>query len=265
MRASLFLRTSAALLFIGRALAEDGQSPLENEHPPAVESVVADQPVVETKVNEVGGRTVIVQRVVPGARPEAPLPVDPSDPALQAYLEESRLRYAGFENFALSATVYDNAHTLVRWWPGGNPEQEASAWLNVNLHQLGGTEAFSHEGRNFRFSFGIGDVDTAKQAARALQTGIAYAPPVIPEFASDTPSAVAVTGTSPTAATMAPVEAILDVFRSEGPQLKAAYEEKLRVEAERQALLLANPQAPEDVVIRYWRRGGKPLPTPANH
>ena len=264
MIARSLLRTSAALVFVGRALAEEGQPPPGNEPPQVVESVIADQAVLETKVSEVGGRTVTVQRVVPGLRPESPPPPDPSDPAVQAAVEEMRQRYAGFESFALSATVYDNAYTLVRWSPHGHQEQEVSAWLNVDFRHLAGKETFTHAGRSFRFSFGIGDIDTEKEEARAVRYGWAYTPPAIPEFTSDAPGAIAVTGTSPTPATMAPVEAILDAFRSEGPQMKAAYEEKLRFEAERKAQLPTDSQELEDVIIRYWRRGGKPLPTQAN-
>jgi hypothetical protein len=43
--------------------------------------------------------------------------------------------------------------------------------------------------------------------------------------------------------------------------MKLAYEEKQQAEAERRAALEANPPPVPDIVLRYWRSGGKAVET----
>lgn len=259
MRCPAALASIAAASFSVLPLLADEPPPAGDQQAPA-ESFIPEE-ILDTKVYSLGERSLILQEVVPPPLPPPPAPPDPSDPAVQVQLQAFRDRYAGAELIAVSATVYDHAHTLLRWSIQGQPGEEWRAWVNVDLNHLGNTTEVERGGRHFRLNLGLGNVDSARAAAASARKGVAYVPPAIPEFEGAAPTAIAVGGTVPPAAAMEPVEAILDLYRAQGQAMKLAYQEKLRIEAEQRAEREANPTPAPDVVLRYWRSGGKAVET----
>ncbi len=262
MRCPAALASIVATFSSIATLAADEPPPANPET--AAESFVPEE-ILDTKVHDLGERRLILQEVIPPplpAPPPAPAPFDPSDPAAQQRLAAFQARYADSELIAFSATVYDHAHTLLRWWPQDRPAEACTAWVNVDLNHLGGHIVVEHGGRRFRLNLGLGNEDTAKAAAAWARRGGSYQPPAIPEFTGTAPAAIVPGETVPPPTTMDPVEAILDLYRTQGAALKLAYEQKQQAEAEQRAALEANPPPAADVVLRYWRTGGKAVEAP---
>ena len=247
----------AACLVVLPVSADEPEPPAQ-EPPPKIE--FAPQDILETKVVDLGDRDMIIQRVVPPVLPEPPPPPSPDDPAVVAWREARLQLYAGSEIISLSATVYDHSVTLLRWSPQGLQGEELSAWVNVDLHHFGGRNLVTRNGRKFRLNLGIGDVDTAREAAVSLRRGEVYQAPAIPEFPAATPALVLSGGTAPAGATD-PVEAILDVYRADGAQMSLDYQALMQANAEQKAWQLQHPPEPQDIVIRRWRTGGKAVNT----
>ncbi len=59
------------------------------------------------------------------------------------------------------------------------------------------------------------------------------------------------------------VEGILAAYGSEGAQMKLAWEQKQQALEQQRQEQAANPPQPQDIVIRHWVTGGKPVGTQA--
>ena len=134
-----------------------------------------------------------------------------------------------------------------------------SAWVNLDFNHLSGRSDFTYNGRRFSLLLGIGNVDTSRMTALFARHGLSYQPPEIPAIPEAEPAVVVSGGSTPLAGSMDVIEGILNLYSTEGQQMKLAYEERLQAEAERKAWLKANPPRPQDIVIRHWRVGGKPV------
>ncbi len=175
--------SSHCVLLLALVLCSQGQDPeMESagtglsRSSTVAEIGVKPEDILETKVHEVGGRTVTVQRIKPVTLPEPPPPLPPvdiTDPAVLQRIAEIRARYSKTEFVFVSATVYDRSRTFVRWWPNGRVGQEIAGWTNVDFNHLIGLAKVAHGERDFSLMMTIGNMDTVRLAAWLQRRGFA--------------------------------------------------------------------------------------------
>ena len=61
-------------------------------------------------------------------------------------------------------------------------------------------------------------------------------------------------GDSTDADAIAPITALHELYKVEGPHLMAAYQARKQARIEHEAWLRANPPQPQDVLIQVWKR-----------
>ncbi len=199
--------------------------------------------------------------------PPPPLPpLEPTDPAVIARLAEIRKSYRGTELVFLSASIYDGNRTLLRIFPNGNVDGEIVAWSNLNFNHFSGWSTYrvndEVEGDFYDVGLlmGIGSMDTAKMRRFAAKAGRNYVEPeipTIPDLAASGPAFLVIEGNKDSSA-MDTLEQLHELYRKEGVKMAAASVAREKARAERKAFLLANPPKPEDVTIRFWKRGSNP-------
>ncbi len=200
--------------------------------------------------------------------PPAPLPVSPpDDPAVVSHLEQLREIYRGTDLVFLSASVYledagsGNALTLLRIYPNGQVGEQVEAWSNVNflhLTGLGGYRVNHPDGthRNIGLLMGIGPRYGKTMRLLAEKAGREYEEPEIPDLpnlATAGPAFSVVEG-APDSPAMDVLEQLHALVRKSGDTLEEQYHARKQARAERKAYLLANPEKPKDVRIRFWKR-----------
>lgn len=213
---------------------------------------------------------VTVQRVADPGLPDPPPPLPvlpPDDPAVLARLEELRETYRGTELVFLSASVHLNdaganeARTLLRIYPNGQVGEEVVAWSNVNFLHLtgqGGYRVNHADGtcQDMGLLMGISPMYGQTMRRLAEKAGREYEGPEIPEIpdlATSGPTFVAIEGYADSPA-MDVLEQLHELFKKSGGNLKEQYLAREKARAERKAYLLANPEKPKDVTIRFWKR-----------
>lgn len=214
--------------------------------------------MLSTEVHDLGDRNLILEQVTP-PEPTTPAPAPEPTPAeLQARQQALDERLSITDTAMLSATVYDGTKTLLRW-PVAVSGEPLSAWLNVNFNHFADRATVEHNGRKFRLSIGLGNIDTAREAARYACHGMAWQAPAIPAFPSVEPAVIWAAGSTPPPAAVDLIEGILAAYRAGGPQMKLAWEQKQQAAEQQQQEQAANPPQPQDIVIRHWVTGGKPV------
>lgn len=205
----------------------------------------------------------------PPPPPPAQPPEDMTDPAVLARRAELWAHYQEPEYVFLSATVYDHQRTLVRWWPNrgpaapltvklapvpvlgrwpnDKPDVEMIAWSNIDFNHLSGFSDYTYKGRKFSLVMGVGDLSTATMEKWAQRSGRAYIPPVFPELPADGPGFVVTKGDTSDEQAMDVITGLHELYKAEGPRLKAAYEAREQARMKREAYLRANPPQPKDV------------------
>ena len=208
-------------------------------------SELPDLPAVQGTIN------VTVQVVKdPGLpEPRPPLPaLAPDDPAVFARMEELQEAHQGTQLIFLSATVYDHSRTLLRISATGKSEDEITAWSNLDFNHFSGFATFSMNTANgtsqeIGLLMGIGNEEVGEQVEASKLQDLATAGPAF---------VVSEGGASGEALDI--LEQLHALYRTEGAQMAKAYFAREKAYAERKAYLLANPQKPKDVVIRFWQR-----------
>ena len=189
-------------------------------------------------------------------------PLPPDDPTVIARLEELREKYQGMELVFLSCEVHDRHRSLVRIYPNGKSNQEIVAWSNIDFNHFSGVSIYrvrdGIDGSLYDrgLLMGIGNRDSAAMKRVASLAGRDYSAqeiPEIPDLESAGPKFVVVQGSADSPA-MATLEQIHDLYRKEGVHMAEAYAKREQAREERKAYLLANPQQPSDVTIRFWRK-----------
>ena len=222
-------------------------------------SEMADLPPMTGTIN------ITVQKVADPGLADPPLPLTalpPDDPGVVARLEELSKSYVGTDLVFLSCDVHDHRRTLLRIYPNGKMGQEVVAWSNLDFNHFGGFSTYRVKDgvdgtlHDFGLLMGIGNVETALMQRSATLTGNEYEAPEIPELpdlAIGGPAFVVVKGEAGSPA-MDTLEQVHDLYRKEGVRMEAAYHAREQARAERKAYLLANPPAPADVTVRFWRK-----------
>jgi hypothetical protein len=158
----------------------------------------------------------------------------------------------------LSGTIYDGETTHIRW-QGSTPGRSFEAWSNINFDYLRGLGTLRLPSSEILIlAMGMGEVDTARLAARFASVGRPYQPPSIPALPAspETDPAYIVVKGDPTPDELAPITALHALYQYEHARLKAARDHTARLNAERRAWQQAHPPQPEDIVIKHWNSSG---------
>jgi hypothetical protein len=116
--------------------------------------------------------------------------------------------------------------------------------------------------RNIGLLMGISPMHAHTLRRMAEKAGTDYeAPdiPVLPDLAAGGPAFVAVDGYTDSPA-MEVLEQLHELFKRSGNTLKKQYLDREKAREDRRAYLLANPEKPKDVTIRFWKRAGDSQP-----
>jgi hypothetical protein len=195
--------------------------------------------------------------------PAPPLPAMPvTDPAVLARMAECRAKFQLPKIAFVSASVYEHKRTLISCHPNGKPSQVITAWSNLDFNHFSGFIRFEIKERKgimqtYNLMMGISDMPgpaQVKRLAKAGQIDKAPRPPNLPDLAVAGPAFVVVEGDASDPEAMSLLQGMHDLYRSEGPRMKAAYHARMKAQAARRAYLLANPPKPEDVTIQFWER-----------
>lgn len=235
---------------------QDG-TPLQPE-PAKPKFIVPAKDILETKTHQQGGREITVQKINPIAlppAPEAPAPVDLSDPALQQRIAERRAKYPAMKMLLVGATVYHSdtspPRTLVRLWPQAQGEP-VTVWSSADFSLLSGLSSFAtatDEKTSLMMLWSIIKMDGANRLQRNLARQLPK--PEIPAF-PDGKATFQVTEGNPTPETLASIQSLHDLYHNEHDRLLAAYLGRERASIAKAAELKANPPQPKDIVLNYW-------------
>lgn len=216
--------------------------------------------VLEVHERNLPDRKLTMQRIKnPGLPdPTPPDPTPPTEEGLKALREspeskEFEARQQESKIVFVSATVYDHRKTLVRWHGNGTPTKSFAAWSNIDFNHFSSIGAFESGGICYSYMMGVGNQDTVRLRARSEQEGWEYEEPQAPDLPMNEPGFVLIEGDPNDAVGMAPMRGLHELYKTEASRLAAAYEERERVRLETEAYLKANPPAPEDIVINYWK------------
>jgi len=186
--------------------------------------------------------------------PPAPAPGNP-DPAAIARFKAIMAERPKVDNIFLSATVYDHQRTMLRWHPNGHPDQEMIAWSALDFNTLSGFGQFTYNGKDYNLFMFIGNENSKKRLLHLQQQIGALQPTAIPDLPpTGTPAFVVTQGDPTDADAIAPITAMHELYKVEGPQLVAAYQAREQARIEHEAWLRANPPQPQDVLIQVWKR-----------
>jgi len=206
--------------------------------------------ILSTEEIPIEKRKLIIHRVenpgFPDPAPPAPRVIDRGAVAAfknsPAHLAR-QVQQAHTTSLFLSASVVDNRATLLRWWDGG---KEYQAWSNVNFKHLTGFSSFSKGARHFATFMGVGDVSSA-----SLREGSIFRIP------SDLPTGAAnfimVRGAANESEGYGAIVALHELYASDGERLREAYVLRMKREKDADAKRRANPPAPKDIVLNFWK------------
>jgi hypothetical protein len=242
--------------------------------PPAPLPVLPDFVVKSTVVREMdvveappmsglplveGTITVTAHLVEDPKLPDPPPPPVPAEASGNSQLEkpEGESEWSGF--VFVSATVYDHSRTLLRCHPNGNVKKEITVWSNLDFNCFTGFSTFEVKAtdgkiRRYDLMMGISNEDTQKRAELLAKHDMEYDLPEIPALPDGRPAYV-IEDAAPDAGAVKLVEDLHELYRSEGVRMEAAYQARIKAEAEQRAYYLAHPPVPKDVTVNFWERG----------
>jgi hypothetical protein len=166
----------------------------------------------------------------------------------------------------VSASVYDNDRTFLRIYAD---DGAVSAWSNIDFGMFDGTFVYRvHKADGTSYDqgllLGLANLETVSLQQRAIEAGSSYVPPsipILPDLDASGP-VYQVSGDTQSGSAIEILEQLHDLFRGEGASIAQRSLARKQAEAAREAALLANPQEPEDVTIRYWKGESKETSSP---
>ncbi len=199
-----------------------------------------------------GTITATVQMVEDPGLVDPPLLPDPAkgtDRAVQNRLADRQGELPQTQIILVSATVYGHEKTFLRWCLPGPEQKEMGAWSNLDFNHFGGFSTYQVKGsdgkiREYVLLLALGNEEG--QPPDAI--------PALPDFLTAGPGFVVTEGDTSDRDGMHVIEGMHDLYRVEGERMKIAYLSRIKAQEERKAEWLANPKAPEDVVIQFWKR-----------
>jgi hypothetical protein len=268
------MKTNTILFYLFLSLGLHAQEPINEEavlidpivRPQVVETPAEPQErlevppenILKSKVVYRDGQKFTLQQIVPVELEPIPEPPAPT-PLTEKQRAERAVRQAAADKqvlLMLSCTVYDGTHTLLRWTSHGEvPVRTFQAWSNVNFHNLTSLYHFKKNKTVYSLMFGIGDEDTAKNAARFARHGRTYTPPTIPTLPADSstePTFQVISG-EPTPADLEPIYGLHEIYKENHQALIAETQRIRAIRVQQEAERLANPPDPKpDIIIQYW-------------
>jgi hypothetical protein len=238
----------------------DGTPPPPAPVKPAV--VVPGENVLESKSHEQGGRTITIQRIKPIALPPPPEPqIDAAsapidNAAFKQRLAEYRAAHPRTEMLSIGATVYrfndSPPRTLIRYWPGSDGDC-MTFWSSADFSLISGIHSFvATDGKTRNLFMSWYNMDATRIAAMFASRGRQYHPPVIPTFPAGPATFTSVGALPADPSVLVPIQSLHDLYNSEFPRLKTAYDGRESARLQREADLKAHPPQPENIVLSYW-------------
>jgi len=239
--------------------------------PPLAKLVIAPQDVLDSKSTDLGDRRITIQKVAPI---ELPAPAEAA--AVPAISAEQRTAFIARRQQAkprvllmMAVTIVhsesysgDKFRTRIRWSSDDHTRQ-FEVISNIDGNWLGGGfSEFETATNHYSLFCSPGNEDVDRLSALMASKGRAYQPPAIPEALPQGDPAFVVTEGAPTAEELAPIQAVHDLFKSQGETLRLAYEARKQASQQRDAEAKANPPKPKDIVLHYWRMPKADTATP---
>ncbi len=219
------------------------EEPFDGNLPPDPEVRYTFPPaeVLDTTVHHQGGRKIIVQQlaldpndpVKPVRPPKASAVPDPPQSEGEPTITPPSFL------LMLSATAYPGPYTHLQWthYSVDGTNYECSGWSNVDWNHLTGITTFiATDGEPHSFVMGIGTEN--------VPAGY------VPDFKTKEPTFIPDQENIPAEALLT-VDSLHKLYALEKDKLVAAHERRERVNAAREAELLAHPPQPKDLIIRY--------------
>ncbi len=224
---------------------------------PVLRIEVPADSIIESQDSIIDGQKITIQEIEPIALPPIPPPPVPRPLTAEQIAAREALiaRAPKHRSLMLSCTVYDGKHTLIRGITRTeNTAHHWEAWSNINFRHFNTLQRFQKNDIVFSLLFGIGDEDTARNAARHARFGKAYTPPAIPELPADstTEPRFIVTKGTPTAEDLAPIIGLHEIYHDHHIDLISEYHRIKTLREQEAAERLANPPDPKpDIIIQH--------------
>jgi hypothetical protein len=245
----------------------DGTPPAPEPEKPAY--VVRARDILNTETHQQGGRTITVRQIKPIALPEPEKPVPPPDPADSAVGErvaEVQSAHPEQEFLFIGATVFhakdSTVRSVVTLSPLGNGEP-VTFFSSADFGLLSGFASFvgsDGETHSLIMSWGMEKIETLPDIV--TKHGHDYDLTKIPEL-PEGKATFAILSKNSTAATLASVQSLHDLYNNEHDRLLAAYEGREKARLQNEAELKAHPTKPKDIVLNFWRTE-RPAPAADN-
>lgn len=206
-------------------------------------------------------RTITVERVkveapvVTDVVTATPAPVMVPTKSVAELWEEWKLAHPGeaFHTLGFSVTVYDHTASRVRWVHEG---EQYVAWSNIDWNHMTGFGGITSAAGKIRYTLylAVGNQTTA-DVDEPGETK-ANPAPAIPTLPAGQPGFVIEQGDPSDAQALAGMIALHKLYAARSADLKAAYELRIRHQAERAAWLKENPPKKPDVTVRFGMKTG---------
>lgn len=212
-------------------------------------------------------RTVTIEKVADPHLPEPPPVVvpDPNDPEViarrAAFRAAARAAYKPAQVISLSATTYDFTLTRLVWRSKERPNEEITAWSNIPFEYIRGFGDYVIKDKKYMLFLGYGVETTLNRKRLAARLNIPYVPPLpppLPDLAADGPAFVVVKGDATGTPELEFLTGLHEIFPTEAPRLKAAYEAREAARIAHEAYVRAHPPEPQDIHLRVWEIEGEP-------
>lgn len=155
-------------------------------------------------------------------------------------LAELEELYSREKYFTLSATVFDERVTFLRW---SHERKTYFAWSNVNFGHLAAVSRFKVGKRNYSFFMGYGRIDTESVSLDPW-------PGKMPEFPDNLPQFEPL-GKVPDEA-LESIVALHKLYAREGDRLARLYAKRQEASTAWKAWREANPPEPKDIEVYFW-------------
>ena len=237
----------------------DGTSP--PPQPPKPEYHIANRDVLSTKTHQQGGRTITVREIKPINLPQPPAPIEtvPTE-AEREFIKQLKAYYAAHprpELLCLGATVFlSEKHpprTLVRYWSISHKSQ-ITFWSSADFSLIaGGISSFTDStgaSHSIFMSWSHMDADLVSKVYAAQNR--VYQKPEIPAFPAGK-ATFQIIGAAPAAEELIAIQSLHDIYNSELPRLKTAYQSREQARLQHEAYEKAHPTQAKDITLNYWR------------
>jgi hypothetical protein len=217
--------------------------------------------VLESKQVVRGGRTITYQRVVPPVLPPqpaaTPAPVLDATRVLAVSAEQQRRAAKKQETLFLTATVYDQRVTGLRWSQQG---REYRAWSNIDFNHLAGVSEIETADHLYQLLFAVSNLTTAEVEAfnrSVAERGLPVsAMKSLPPAVTWSPARAEYQFEPETAVVPVEATAFLDTLHAYYDANRQALAEqaaqRIAEQTAREQWLKDHPPVPKDIVVRFW-------------